>query len=130
MPEVRAPGRRREATTLTRLPTPGRAGARTSTPRSASSSLLLGVLERLARISPVVVIVEDLHWADPSTRQTSVAFLVRNLRSERVLLVATIRTDETGPDGGRSSRTSRSWSEGSGSTGWTSPDSTATTSRG
>lgn len=60
--------------------------------------LVLGVLERLARLSPVVLIVEDLHWADPSTRDL-VAFLVRNLRDERVLLVATIRTDEPDPSG-------------------------------
>ena len=56
--------------------------------------LMLGVLERLAHVSPVVLIVEDLQWADPSTRDL-IAFLVRNLRDERVLLVATIRTDET-----------------------------------
>ena len=60
--------------------------------------LVLGVIERLARLSPVVVIIEDLHWADPSTRDL-VAFLVRNLRGERVLLVATIRTDEADPTG-------------------------------
>jgi len=60
--------------------------------------LVLGVLERLSRISPVVLIVEDLHWADPSTRDL-VAFLARNLRDERVLLVATIRTDETDSTG-------------------------------
>ncbi|HEX6868579.1 MAG TPA: AAA family ATPase [Candidatus Limnocylindrales bacterium] len=61
--------------------------------------LVLGVLERLARLSPVAVIIEDLHWADPSTRDL-VAFLVRNLRDERVLLVTTIRTDEADPTGG------------------------------
>lgn len=60
--------------------------------------MVLGVLERLARLSPVVVIVEDLHWADPSSRDL-VAFLVRNLHDERVLLVATIRTDEPDPTG-------------------------------
>ncbi len=55
--------------------------------------LILGLLDRLARLSPVVLVVDDLQWADPSTRDL-VAFLVRNLRDERVLLVATIRTDE------------------------------------
>ncbi|MFL5641027.1 MAG: helix-turn-helix transcriptional regulator [Chloroflexota bacterium] len=54
--------------------------------------LILGVLERLARLSPVALIVEDLQWADPSTRDL-VAFLVRNVRDERVLLLTTIRTD-------------------------------------
>ena len=60
--------------------------------------LVLGVLERLARMSPVVLVVDDLHWADPSTRDL-VAFLVRNLRDERVLLLATIRTDASDPGG-------------------------------
>ncbi len=58
--------------------------------------LVLGVLDRLARQAPLVVIVEDLQWADPSTRDL-LAFLVRNLRDEAVLLVASIRTDELEP---------------------------------
>ncbi len=58
--------------------------------------LVLGVVDRLAREAPVAVVIEDLHWADPSTRDL-LAFLVRNLRDERVLLVATIRTDELDP---------------------------------
>ena len=58
--------------------------------------LVLGVFERLAQVAPLAVVVEDLQWADPSTRDLF-AFLVRNLREERVLLVATIRTDELDP---------------------------------
>lgn len=58
--------------------------------------LVLGVLERLARVAPLVVVIEDLQWADPSTRDL-LAFLVRNLRDERVLVLATIRTDELDP---------------------------------
>ncbi len=54
---------------------------------------LLGLLHRLAERRPVVVVVEDLHWADPATRET-VAFLVRGLRSQRVLLLLTFRSDE------------------------------------
>jgi predicted ATPase len=42
-----------------------------------------------------VLVVEDLHWADRSTRDL-LAFLVRNLRRERVLLVVTYRNDEPG----------------------------------
>ena len=37
--------------------------------------------------------VEDIHWADPSTRDL-LAFLARNLRTERLAIVATIRTDD------------------------------------
>jgi DNA-binding NarL/FixJ family response regulator len=58
--------------------------------------LVFGVLERLTRIAPVVLVIEDLQWADRSTRDL-LAFLVHNLREERVLLVTTIRTDEHDP---------------------------------
>jgi DNA-binding CsgD family transcriptional regulator len=54
--------------------------------------LLLGVLHRLADRLPVVLLIEDLHWADQSTRQF-LAFLVRNLR-RGVLLLLTYRSDE------------------------------------
>jgi predicted ATPase len=39
--------------------------------------------------------VEDLHWADQSTRDL-LAFLVRNLYRERLLVVVTYRNDEPG----------------------------------
>ena len=99
MPEVRTAAERRTVADVTDPDSPS--GRDTVEDRFAQLrlfELVLGVLERLARVSPVVVIVEDLQWADPSTRDL-VAFLVRNLRDERVLLVATIRTDETDPSG-------------------------------
>jgi DNA-binding CsgD family transcriptional regulator/tetratricopeptide (TPR) repeat protein len=55
--------------------------------------LLLGVVERLAAEAPLLWVVEDLHWADRSTRDL-LAFLVTSLRSGRVLLVCTFRSDE------------------------------------
>jgi DNA-binding CsgD family transcriptional regulator/tetratricopeptide (TPR) repeat protein len=54
---------------------------------------LLGLLERLGADGPAVLVVEDLHWADRSTRDL-LAFLVRNLRHGRLLLVMTYRSDE------------------------------------
>jgi hypothetical protein len=54
--------------------------------------LLLGVLHRLAEGGPVLLVVEDLHWADQSTRDL-LGFLVRNLRGG-VALVLTYRSDE------------------------------------
>jgi DNA-binding CsgD family transcriptional regulator/tetratricopeptide (TPR) repeat protein len=57
--------------------------------------LVLGLLGRLSEQAPLVLVVEDLHWADRSTRQL-LAFLARNLRRERVLLVVTYRNDEPG----------------------------------
>jgi DNA-binding CsgD family transcriptional regulator len=57
--------------------------------------LILGVLERLARERPLLVVIEDIHWADRSTRDL-IGFLSRALRDERVLLVLTTRTDSAG----------------------------------
>jgi DNA-binding CsgD family transcriptional regulator/tetratricopeptide (TPR) repeat protein len=54
---------------------------------------LLGVFTALARETPSLVVIEDLHWADRSTRDF-IAFLVRNFRRERLLLLATYRSDE------------------------------------
>jgi AAA ATPase domain len=59
--------------------------------------LMLGLFGRLSEQGPLVLVVEDLHWADRSTRDL-LAFLVRNLRRERVLLVVTYRNDEPGQD--------------------------------
>jgi DNA-binding CsgD family transcriptional regulator/tetratricopeptide (TPR) repeat protein len=55
--------------------------------------LVLGVLERLAERTPVLVVIEDLHWADASTIDL-LGYLVRRLRAVPVLLVGTVRSDE------------------------------------
>ncbi|MBW3631606.1 MAG: AAA family ATPase [Chloroflexi bacterium] len=65
-------------------------------PPSSQSLLflqLLGVIERLSADSPTVIALEDLHWADRSTRDM-LQFLVRNIGHGRVMLVGTYRTDE------------------------------------
>jgi DNA-binding CsgD family transcriptional regulator/tetratricopeptide (TPR) repeat protein len=54
---------------------------------------VLALLARLSEDEPVLLVLEDVHWADRSTRDL-LAFLARNLSRERVLLVATYRTDE------------------------------------
>jgi DNA-binding CsgD family transcriptional regulator/tetratricopeptide (TPR) repeat protein len=54
--------------------------------------LIVGFLERLARERPLVVIVEDVQWADRSTREL-LSLLSRSLRDEPSLLVLTVRTD-------------------------------------
>jgi len=55
--------------------------------------LVLDLLGRLSALAPLVLVVEDLHWADRSTRDL-LAFVARNLRDERILVVATFRSDE------------------------------------
>jgi predicted ATPase len=54
---------------------------------------LLALLGRLSEEAPVLLALEDLHWADVST-QDLFSFLVRNLRGERIVLLATYRDDE------------------------------------
>jgi DNA-binding CsgD family transcriptional regulator len=54
---------------------------------------LLELLDLLSESSPLVLILEDMHWADRSTR-TFVSFLARSLRQERVMVLLTYRTDE------------------------------------
>jgi DNA-binding CsgD family transcriptional regulator len=82
---------------LTRL-LPGVTPPRASEPvsgfaRSRLFELFLRFLDRLAQRQPVVVIIEDLHWADRSTLDLLI-FLVRMVRHERLLVVATYRSDE------------------------------------
>ena len=54
---------------------------------------VLSLLERLSESSPVLLVIEDIHWADRSTRDL-VAFLVRTLRTGRVAVILTFRSDE------------------------------------
>jgi DNA-binding CsgD family transcriptional regulator/tetratricopeptide (TPR) repeat protein len=66
---------------------------RDSPAQSRVFEALLTLLDQLGRDEPVLLAIEDLHWADASTR-AFLAFLARSLRSERVLLVASYRPDE------------------------------------
>jgi DNA-binding CsgD family transcriptional regulator/tetratricopeptide (TPR) repeat protein len=82
---------------LTRL-LPGVAPPRLSEPVSEFRQarlfeLLLRFLDRLSERAPVVLIVEDLHWADQSTLDM-LRFLVSMVGRERLLLIATYRSDE------------------------------------
>jgi len=56
--------------------------------------LVLTLLDRLAQRGPVVLVIEDAHWADRSSRDL-LAFLVRNLGAVAALMVVvTYRADE------------------------------------
>jgi DNA-binding CsgD family transcriptional regulator/tetratricopeptide (TPR) repeat protein len=54
---------------------------------------LLTLLDHLGREQPFALVLEDIHWADRSTRSFLV-FLGRSLWTERVLVIATYRSDE------------------------------------
>ncbi|MFD5894821.1 AAA family ATPase [Streptomyces sp. NPDC060366] len=55
--------------------------------------LTVRLLERVAADRTVVLILEDLHWADASTRHL-LAYLFRTLRRGRLLVIATYRADD------------------------------------
>ena len=71
-----------------------------TTPRESDDTIRLQlfeavtmVLERASENGPLVVIVEDIHWADESTRHV-LRFLARALADAPVMIVATYRSDE------------------------------------
>jgi DNA-binding NarL/FixJ family response regulator/tetratricopeptide (TPR) repeat protein len=54
---------------------------------------MLGLLAELAAETPVLLVLEDLHWADATTRDL-LTFLLRMLHHERVATIGTYRTDD------------------------------------
>ncbi|WP_329618142.1 AAA family ATPase [Streptomyces brevispora] len=55
--------------------------------------LTVRMLERISTERAVVLVLEDLHWADASTRHL-LAYLFRTLRSGRLVVVGTYRADD------------------------------------
>jgi predicted ATPase len=88
LPELTEPGTAQEAAP----------DADTATPmgRQRLFALLAAVLSRLAERSPVVLVVEDLHWADRSSLEF-LAYLAASLDIQRLTLVASYRHDEVDP---------------------------------
>ncbi|HEY2578408.1 MAG TPA: AAA family ATPase [Streptosporangiaceae bacterium] len=85
---------------LTRLlPELGDPGDRSGevAPREARARLfvqMLSLLEQLGSQRPVVLVIEDAHWADESTRNL-ISFLIDNQRGMHgVMIVVTYRSDE------------------------------------
>ncbi len=58
---------------------------------------LFALLRALTADAALLLIVEDFHWADRSTRDF-VEFLARNLRHERLAVAVTYRTDQLATD--------------------------------
>ena len=54
---------------------------------------VLGLLAELADANPVLLVLEDLHWADRSTRDL-LTFLSRVLHRERIAVVGSYRSDD------------------------------------
>jgi len=58
---------------------------------------VLAVLEHVGQGAPVVLLLEDLHWADGSTLDL-VTYLAHAVQQRRILVVATYRSDATQPE--------------------------------
>jgi len=71
----------------------GGAASSEHVPQSTVFEALLAVLQALAEEEPVLLLIEDLHWADSSTR-SFIGFVSRSMCTERLLIVGTYRSDE------------------------------------
>ena len=56
-----------------------------------------GLLRDAASTRPVLLVLEDVHWADRSSRDV-LDYLVRSLRDEKLAVVLTVRTDDPAYD--------------------------------
>ncbi|HEU5474579.1 MAG TPA: AAA family ATPase [Actinophytocola sp.] len=99
-PELALPDSPLPGTLVTGLPLPTGAGG----PRGAARpeqdvgqlqlfDAVHGLLGELTGQRPVLLVLEDLHWADGSTRRL-LSFLCARLRGQRLLLIGTYRGDD------------------------------------
>src|SRR3546814_7569778 len=63
-----------------------------SCPTRRSSDLLVGAIEALARRRPLLIIVEDLHWIDPTSLELLQRLSLR-IGSLPILLALTLRPE-------------------------------------
>ncbi len=89
------PGRAALASLLPDLP--GGDGQPDGTSQGRVFEAVTGLLEHVAAERPLVLVLEDLHWADRATRQL-LGFAVRALGNARLLIVGTYRSDELSRD--------------------------------
>jgi class 3 adenylate cyclase/predicted ATPase len=88
---------------LLSIPTGGRYRPLTLTPQKRKEKTLhaqVGQVEGLARRQPVLMVWEDVHWSDPTTRE-SLDLLVERVPSLPVLVIITFRPEFTSPWVGR-----------------------------
>src|SRR6266436_897432 len=64
--------------------------------KEKTSEALLRQVDGLAKRQPVLMIFEDLHWADPSSREL-LDLIVERIEGMRVLLIATFRPEFQAP---------------------------------
>ena len=62
--------------------------------------MLVAMIKAIASREPVLILIEDLHWIDPSTLEL-LNLLIEHLRSARVVLVVTYRPEYRHDWGGK-----------------------------
>ncbi|WP_229332195.1 AAA family ATPase, partial [Streptomyces sp. UNOC14_S4] len=75
------------------LPELGETARETEDGRARLFELTARLLERLTEDRTIVLAIEDLHWADRSTREL-LSYLFRSLHAARLVVVATYRSDD------------------------------------
>jgi TOMM system kinase/cyclase fusion protein len=78
---------------LLSLPTEGRYPSPALTPdvrRKKTLKALVGLFSEISEKTPLVVVIEDLHWADPSTLEL-LGLLLDDLAAQRLFLIVTFR---------------------------------------
>jgi len=78
------------------VPHPGSPAAANELSPAVRGEAVLQFVTRLADPHGLVVVLEDLHWADPDTLLV-LEYLVDNLAGQRVLCVMTVRDEEPSP---------------------------------
>lgn len=74
---------------------PGRAAPERDIGQLQAFEAVLGLLAELAERRTVVLVIEDLHWADGSTRDL-LSFLLARAAGQRLLVLASYRADDVG----------------------------------
>ncbi len=59
----------------------------------------LGLLDTLSKNTPLLLVLDDLHWTDGSSHEL-LAYLTRHIQDQRILLLATCRDIELAPSHG------------------------------
>ena len=75
------------------LARPDALAGRSADPTATPFERIFGVMRRLSTLGPVLFIVEDLHWSDPTSRDL-IHYVVRRIDSLPMVLLLTYRTDE------------------------------------
>jgi DNA-binding CsgD family transcriptional regulator/tetratricopeptide (TPR) repeat protein len=91
--ELVGTGREELARVMPDLRGPSSAGQDADVSPGRAFEHILLFVSRLARLAPVALFLEDIHWADRTTLDF-LTFAVRNLRDAPIVLVATYRSDE------------------------------------